>query len=67
MPAELHIAGIVLPTLIPLALVAAALTWVLDSGLGRLRAYRYVWHPALFRVAIGTLLFSLLGLLTFTG
>jgi hypothetical protein len=62
MPREIEFLGMLFPTLVPIALIAAALSWLLDGLLARLGVYAWVWHSALFRISTLLLLFSLLGL-----
>jgi len=60
-PREVSLFGILLPTLLPALLVAAALYVLTDRVLARCGAYRWVWHVDLFRVALFAIEFSLLG------
>lgn len=52
MPGEFSLHGVFVPTLLGLMLLA----YVLNSGLRvllqRIGAYRFVWHPALFNLAV---------------
>lgn len=66
MPRELEILGLVFPSLIPLLLLALALSWLLDGWMARSGLLGFVWHPALFRISVTLLLFSLFGLLLFS-
>ncbi|MDC8757561.1 DUF1656 domain-containing protein [Janthinobacterium fluminis] len=52
MPRELAIFGVLIPTLLPLFLVAMALQAAADWCLGKLGAYRLVWHPSLLRLCV---------------
>lgn len=65
MPTELAFMEILMPTLLPVFIVAAALYWLFDSLLARCGIYRCVWHPALFRVALFVCLFGSLGLVIY--
>lgn len=49
---EISLAGIYVPTLLVLALLAFGLTRVLTAGLARTGWYRFVWHPPLFDIAL---------------
>lgn len=63
MPREIAIFSLFVPTLLPI-LVGCALAFVaLDLLISRLGWYRFVWHPALFRAALFTVLFCSTGLL----
>lgn len=48
--------GLYLPTLMVLALLALLALWGLRHLLARLGVYRWVWHPALFDLALYVLL-----------
>lgn len=62
MPREIALLDALVPTLL-LAFLAAALgALLLDSLLVRFGLYRYVWYPALFRLALFTCLFAVGGL-----
>jgi hypothetical protein len=52
MIAELSLYGLYVPTLLPLAIGALICTRLLGRLLLRLGAYRLVWHPALFELAL---------------
>jgi hypothetical protein len=49
---EFNIYGIYLPWLLVLAALALVPTWILRQLLARVGAYRLVWHPALFDLAL---------------
>jgi hypothetical protein len=57
--------GLYLPWLMLLALFAFGLSWLLRRCLAALGCYRWVWHPALFDLALYALL--LWGLSTLSG
>jgi hypothetical protein len=59
---EVSIAGAYVPTLMLLFALSAVLTWAIDAVLARLGAYRFLWHPPLFRVSLFTCLLSVAGL-----
>lgn len=50
------------PTIVLLFMLGAALTWVLDSVLARVGLYRVVWHASLFRVSLLVVVCCALGL-----
>ena len=49
---ELDISGIFLPTLLVMMVATYGLFLVLHAVLVRVHFYRYVWHRALFNVAL---------------
>jgi len=66
MPREFEMFGIILPSLIPLLLLAGAISWCFDSLLARTGFFQFVWHPALFRISMTVLLFCGFGLQLFS-
>jgi hypothetical protein len=62
MPREISFFDAYIPTLLLLAVAAAALTLAADRLLVRIGAYDLVWHPALVRVSLFVCLAALLGL-----
>ena len=60
MPRELAIFGVLIPTLLPLFIASIVLQGVLDRVLGRLGAYRALWHPSLVRLCLFTGIFGAL-------
>lgn len=57
MPVEVDLFGFFAPVLL-LVLVASVVVFiVLDLLLARIGAYRFAWHPGLFRVALFACLF----------
>lgn len=57
MPVEVDLFGFFAPVLL-LVLVASVVVFiVLDLLLARVGAYRFAWHPGLFRVALFATLF----------
>ncbi len=52
MPGEFTLHGVFVPTLVAMMVLA----WVLGSGLAfvlrRVGAYRHIWHPPLFNLAV---------------
>jgi hypothetical protein len=63
MPPEIEFYGVLLPGLLPVFLLSLAVMVLLDLLLGRLGAYRRLWHPSLFRFALFVCLFGAAGLL----
>lgn len=63
MPRELALAGVLVPSLLPVFVFSLLLLWVLDWLAGRYGWYRHVWHPSLFRLAVFVCLFGAFGLL----
>jgi hypothetical protein len=63
MPLEVSFYGVLMPGLLPVFLGCLLLMVLLDLTLGRLGAYRHVWHPSLVRLALFVCLFSAAGLL----
>ncbi len=58
MTPEIDIDGIFLSTLVPTALASFVLTVLVRKLLGRLGAYQYIWHPALFDAALFLILWA---------
>ena len=56
MPAELDLYGIFVPALLAYALLAYGLKELASRLLQRLGAYRLIWHPPLFDLALFVLL-----------
>lgn len=56
MTGAIDLFGLYLPWLMPLAGLALLLLWGLRRGLAALGLYRWVWHPALFDMALYVLL-----------
>lgn len=52
MTAELSVFGVFVPTILVAAVVAYAVTALAARGLRLVGFYRFVWHPALFNVAL---------------
>lgn len=48
--------GMYLPWLMPVAVVTLLLLWLVRHLLGALGAYRWIWHPALFDMALYVLM-----------
>ena len=53
---EFNLYGVYLPWLLVLAALALALGWALRKILAACGVYRVVWHPALFDLALFTLI-----------
>lgn len=56
----LDVFGLSLPWLMPLAALALLAQWLLRRGLAALGAYRWIWHPVLFDMALFVLLLWLI-------
>jgi hypothetical protein len=65
MPGEIAVADALVPGLLLVFLASMLALWGIDWIVGRLGLYRYVWHPALFRLALFVGLFGAAGLLMF--
>ncbi len=62
MPREIAFFDALIPSLVLAFLAAGGITLMLDRMLGNRGIYRYLWYPALFRVALFACLFSAFGL-----
>lgn len=60
MPGEFSLHGVFVPTLLGLMLLAYAINSGLRELLQRLGAYRRIWHPALFNLALYGIVLGLL-------
>ena len=65
MPREIALFDALVPTLLLAFVLAAALSLLLDWLAARHRLYRYLWYPALFRLALFVCLFAGCGLLIY--
>jgi protein AaeX len=63
MPREIAIGTLLMPSLLPILLGCVLVFVALDLLISRLGVYRFVWHPALFRASLFTVLFCIAGLL----
>jgi protein AaeX len=63
MPREIAIFSLLVPSLLPVLLGCVLVFIPLDLLISRLGAYRFVWHPALFRASLFAVLFCIAGLL----
>lgn len=59
MTPEIDFAGLFISTLVPTALIGFVLTVLVRKLLGRLGAYRQIWHPALFDAALFLILWAI--------
>jgi hypothetical protein len=59
---EFSVAGVYIPSLMVIFVLCVALTWLLDQIIARLGAYRFIWHPPLFRVSLFTCVLTVAGL-----
>ncbi|MGI4856965.1 MAG: DUF1656 domain-containing protein [Janthinobacterium lividum] len=55
---EISLGGAYVPTLMLVFVACGALTWLIDLGIARTGAYRFIWHPPLFRVSLFACLLS---------
>ncbi|CAH9018018.1 DUF1656 domain-containing protein [Candidatus Nitrosacidococcus sp. I8] len=62
MPAELVLFDVLVPGLLVIFILSTFVLWLFDWLASYYRWYHYVWHPALFRLAVFTIIFSLSGL-----
>ena len=58
MVAEYSVAGVFFPFYLAFALVAYAAALMLRVVLTRANAYRFVWHPALFDLAVFVIIWA---------
>ena len=65
MPREIALLDALVPTLLFAFLAAAGGALVLDWLFARYGLYRYLWYPALFRLALFACLFAACGLLIY--
>ena len=65
MPAQIALYGVFVPTVLLLAVACLVVFFALDRGLHALGLYRWVWHPALCRLALLAGLFCALYLVLF--
>ncbi|NVN93088.1 MAG: DUF1656 domain-containing protein [Desulfuromonadales bacterium] len=63
MPREIALFDALVPSLFLMFLVSVVLQAALDRVLAWCGAYRYVWHPPLFRLSCFVCIFGLFGLL----
>lgn len=61
---EIDLAGVYLSPMLGYLVVALALTGILRFGLGRIGAYRWIWHPALFDLSVLLIILTALVVLT---
>ncbi|WP_225772539.1 DUF1656 domain-containing protein [Inquilinus sp. Marseille-Q2685] len=61
---EIDLAGVYLSPMLGYLMVALALTGILRFGLGRIGAYRWIWHPALFDLSVLLIILTALVVLT---
>ncbi|GLQ99746.1 DUF1656 domain-containing protein [Dyella mobilis] len=65
MSREIALGGVLVPGLLVWFVLSVALLLVFDWIVGRYGLYRYVWHPALFRVAFFACIFGSIALLLY--
>jgi len=64
-PRELAFLDAHVPTLFVAFLLAAGVIWLMDKWLAACAIYERVWYPALLRVALFFVLFSVFGLMVY--
>jgi protein AaeX len=57
---EMSIGGVLMSPLLPLFIATIVIFWLVDKLLQRVGWYRWVWHPALVRLSLFVILYSLL-------
>jgi hypothetical protein len=57
---EMSIGGVLVSPLLPYFVATIPVFWLVDKLVRRFGCYRRFWHPALVRLALFVLLFSLL-------
>jgi protein AaeX len=62
MPREIAVFDALIPTLLFAFLLASCGSLIIDWALTRYRLYRYIWYPALFRLAAFGCMFAIGGL-----
>ncbi len=65
MPREIAIGDALMPGLLICFLMSLVLLLLFDWIVGRFGLYRYVWHPALFRLALLVCIFGSVALLLY--
>jgi protein AaeX len=65
MPREIAFGDALIPGLLVWFVLSLALLLLIDVAIGRFGLYRFVWHPALFRIALFVCIFSSVGLLLY--
>lgn len=62
---EWSISGVIFPAITGIFVLCIVVLWLLDMLFGRLGVYRYVWHPALFKLSVFVCLFSFIALMVY--
>jgi hypothetical protein len=57
---ELSIGGVLVSPLLPYFVATIPVFWLVDKLFQRFGGYRWVWHPAMVRLALFVILFTLL-------
>jgi hypothetical protein len=65
MPREIAIGDALVPGLLVWFVASLLLLLLIDMVIGRFGLYRYVWHPALFRLALIVCIFGSIALLLY--
>ncbi|MGJ8525491.1 Protein AaeX [Halomonadaceae bacterium LMG 33818] len=63
MPREMVLGDALVPGLLLVFCLVLACMWLIDKAAVKYGVYRYVWHPALFRLSLFTAVFALVGLM----
>ncbi|MBE1160830.1 DUF1656 domain-containing protein [Dyella acidiphila] len=63
MSREIALGGVLVPGLLLWFVLSLVLLLMFDWTVGRFGLYRYIWHPALFRLAFFVCIFSGIALL----
>ena len=62
MPREISLFGLLMPTLVPLFFLCIVFMWQIDRLFHHFHLYSLVYHPALVRIAVFTIIFCAAGL-----
>jgi protein AaeX len=65
MPREIALGGALAPGLLVWFVISMGLLLLIDVVIGRFGMYRFVWHPALFRLALLVCIFGSVALLLY--
>ncbi|GLQ45844.1 DUF1656 domain-containing protein [Dyella lipolytica] len=65
MPREIALGGAFAPGLLVWFVISVGLLLLIDTVIGRFGLYRFVWHPALFRLALMVCIFGSIALLLY--
>ena len=62
MPREVDVFGLLMPAIVPLFFLGLFLSWQADRLMRHFKIYRLVAWPAVFRLAVFAIIFSLMGI-----